>query len=70
MMIIIIVTTTTITTVHKSLPSVWVCMCIPLSLLGNGSTKRYHGNKYTRNNGIIIGRVVFYTVCVISKAKN
>jgi hypothetical protein len=24
---------------HKSLPSVCVCMCIPLSLLGNGSVK-------------------------------
>jgi hypothetical protein len=44
-----------------------VCMCIPLSELGNGSVKCYRGNEYTPNNRRIVGRVVFYAVCVVSK---
>jgi hypothetical protein len=35
---------------------------IPLSLLGNGSEKLYRGNKYTRNNRRIVGRVVLREV--------
>jgi hypothetical protein len=44
-------------------------MCIPLSLLGNGSVKkkRYRGNEYTSNNRRIVGPVVFYDVRVLSK---
>jgi hypothetical protein len=41
--------------------SLWVCLCIPLSLLGNGSV-----NTFPRQRKIV-GRVVFYTVRVVSK---
>jgi hypothetical protein len=38
----------------------------PLLLLGNGSIKNlYRGNEYTRNNKIILGRVVFYAFRVV-----
>jgi hypothetical protein len=41
-------------------------MCIPLSLLGNGSVKKkYRGNEYARNNRGIAERVVFYTARVV-----
>jgi hypothetical protein len=40
---------------------VWVCLCIPLSLLGNGSV-----NTFPRQQRIF-GGVVFHMVCVISK---
>jgi hypothetical protein len=33
-----------------------------LLLLGNGSVKRYRGNKYTSNDRIIVGIVVFFAV--------
>jgi hypothetical protein len=51
---------------HQSV-CLYVCMCIPLSLLGNGWVKSYCGNEYTRNNRRIVGRVVFYAVRVILK---
>jgi hypothetical protein len=41
--------------------SLWVCLCILLSLLGNGSV-----NKFPRQRGIV-GDVVFYEVHVVSK---
>jgi hypothetical protein len=56
-----------------------VCMCIPLSLLGNGSVKIppsllgngsveiYRGNEYTRNNRRIVGRVIFNVARVVSR---
>jgi hypothetical protein len=44
-------------------------MCIPLSLLGKGSVKRYRYKEYTTNNRIIVGRVVFYAVRVVSKKR-
>jgi hypothetical protein len=51
---------------HKSLPS--VCVCISLSLLGNGSVKKScRHNKYTRRNRRIFGLIVFYAVPDISK---
>jgi hypothetical protein len=37
-----------------------------LSLLGNGSVKRYRGNEHARNNRIIVDCIVFYAVRVIS----
>jgi hypothetical protein len=52
---------------HKSHPSVCVYMCIPLPLLGNGQAKRYRGNEYTRNNKIIVVRVVCYALRFVSK---
>jgi hypothetical protein len=39
----------------------------PLSLLGNGSVKRYRGNEYTHNNRKIVGCVVFYAVRYVSR---
>jgi hypothetical protein len=41
--------------------SLWVCVCIPLSLLGNGSV-----NTFPRQREIA-GDVVFYAVRVVSK---
>jgi hypothetical protein len=41
--------------------SLCVCLCIPLSLLGNGSV-----NTFSRQRGIV-GGVVFYAVRVVSK---
>jgi hypothetical protein len=53
---------------HKSLPPVCVSLCISnLSLIGNGSIKRYRDNEYTSNDKQIIGRVVFSAVRVVSK---
>jgi hypothetical protein len=47
-----------------------VCMLrIPLSLVRNGSLKRYCGNEYTRNNRRIVGPVVLYATRVVSKEK-
>jgi hypothetical protein len=43
-----------------------LCMCIPLSLRGNGEINLYHGNEYTRNNRRIVERVIFYVVRVVS----
>jgi hypothetical protein len=43
-----------------------LCVCIPLSLLGNGSEKSYRGNEYTHNRRIV-GLVVFYAVHIVSK---
>jgi hypothetical protein len=39
----------------------WVCLCIPLSLLGNNSVKT---SPWQRR---IVGGVVFYAVCAVSK---
>jgi hypothetical protein len=44
-------------------------MPVPLSLLGNGSVKRYRCNEYPRNKRIV-GGVVFYAVRVVSKESN
>jgi hypothetical protein len=66
---------------RKSLPSVSVSVCVSLlSLLGKGSVKyiphfiaRQRLGKHvpaatnTRNNRRIVGRVIFYAVCVLSK---
>jgi hypothetical protein len=41
--------------------SLWVCLCIPLSLLGNNSVKTIPRPRRT------VGAVVFYAVCVVSK---
>jgi hypothetical protein len=41
--------------------SLWVCLCIPLSLLSNGSV-----NTFPRQQGIA-GGVFFYAVYVVSK---
>jgi hypothetical protein len=41
--------------------SLWICLCIPLSFLGNGSV-----NTFPRQRGIV-GGVVFYAVSVVSK---
>jgi hypothetical protein len=41
--------------------SLWVCLCIPLSLLGNGSV-----NTFPRQRKIV-GGFVFYAVRVVSK---
>jgi hypothetical protein len=41
--------------------SLWVCRCIPLSLLGNNSVKTFPRQR------IIVGGVVFYAVRVVSK---
>jgi hypothetical protein len=41
----------------------------PLSLLGNGSVKRYRCNEYTLNNRGIVTSVVFYAVRVVSKER-
>jgi hypothetical protein len=41
--------------------------CIPLSLLGSDSAKRYRGNEYTLNNRRIVGRVIFYAVRIVSR---
>jgi hypothetical protein len=40
---------------------------IPLSLLGYGTVKRYRGNEYTSNNRIIVGLVVFYAARAVSR---
>jgi hypothetical protein len=48
-------------------PSVCVCMCIPLSLLGRGTVRTLPRHEYTRSNRRISGRVVFDAVRVISK---
>jgi hypothetical protein len=40
-------------------------MFIPLSLLSN--EKRYRSNQYIHNNRIIVGRVLFYAVRVVSR---
>jgi hypothetical protein len=55
--------------IYKSLPSVCVCMCIPLSFLGIFAVKKNvsHGNEYTRNNRRIVGPVVFYAARVVSR---
>jgi hypothetical protein len=43
-----------------------VCLYMyPLSLLGNGSVKRYRENEYTRNKRRIVGGVVLYAICVL-----
>jgi hypothetical protein len=39
----------------------WVCLRIPLSLLGNNSVKTFQRQRR------IVGCVVFYAVCVVSK---
>jgi hypothetical protein len=39
----------------------WVCLCISLSLLGNGSV-----NTFSRQRGIVVG-VIFYVVQVVWK---
>jgi hypothetical protein len=39
----------------------WVCLLIPLSLLRNGSVKTFP------RQGRIVGGVVFYEVCIVSK---
>jgi hypothetical protein len=44
-----------------------ICMCIPLSLLGNGCVNLHRSNKCTRNNSGIDGRAVFCVVRVVSK---
>jgi hypothetical protein len=41
--------------------SLCVCMCIPLSLLGNGTLRRF------RSNMRMVGLAVFYVVRVLSK---
>jgi hypothetical protein len=43
--------------------SLWACLCIPLSLLGNGSV-----NTFPRQRRIVEG-VVFYAVRVVSKER-
>jgi hypothetical protein len=59
--------------------AVCVCACVSrLSLLGNGSvkiplslgnggSKLYRGNEYTRNNRSIVGRVVFNVTRVVTR---
>jgi hypothetical protein len=42
-------------------------MYIPLSLLSNGSAKRYRGNEYTLSSRRTVGLVVFCAVYVVSK---
>jgi hypothetical protein len=44
-----------------------LCVCVPLTLLGNGSVKTSFRNEYTCNNRRNIGRGVFYVVRVVSK---
>jgi hypothetical protein len=41
--------------------SLWVCLGIPLSLLGNGSVNMFPQQRR------ILGGVVLYAVCVVSK---
>jgi hypothetical protein len=43
--------------------TLWVCLCIPLSLLGNKSVKTFPRERW------ISGGVVFYTVRVVSKER-
>jgi hypothetical protein len=52
---------------HKSIPSVFVSMCVPLSLLGRGSVTMLSGHEYNRNSRRIVGRVVFYAVRVVAR---
>jgi hypothetical protein len=56
---------------HKSLPSVWVCIWISISLLGNGSIKRRRrGNEYPRYSRGIFGHMVCCAVRIVSKKTN
>jgi hypothetical protein len=41
--------------------SLWVCLCIPLSLLGKNSVRTFPRQRR------IVGGVVFYAACVVSK---
>jgi hypothetical protein len=48
---------------HKSLLLICVCMCIPLSFLGNRSVKNIcRSNKCAQNNWRIVGCIIFYAV--------
>jgi hypothetical protein len=51
----------------KNIVSLCVCMCIPLSLLGNGSAKIYRGNEYIRNSRRTVRRLVYYAVRFVTK---
>jgi hypothetical protein len=44
-----------------------LCVCNPLSLLGNGSVNTFPAATNTRNDTRIVLRVVFYAVRVVSK---
>jgi hypothetical protein len=44
-----------------------LCLCIPLSLLGDASVKRYRCKEYKRNNIRNVGDLVFYAVGAVSK---
>jgi hypothetical protein len=51
---------------HKSISSIYMSICIsPLSLLDNGSGKRYCNSECRRNNRRIVEHVVFCAVCVV-----
>jgi hypothetical protein len=52
--------------IDKSLPSVCVYMCIPLSLLDKGPVKTLPSNEYTCNNRRSLGHVVLCAVRVVS----
>jgi hypothetical protein len=52
---------------HKSIPSVCVCTCIPLSLLGNGSVKTLPRQRiHTRE----LKNWILYAVHVVSKTRS
>jgi hypothetical protein len=53
----------------SQIPPISLCvyMCTPLSFLGNSSEETYRGNEYTGNNRIIVGRIIFYAVCDVTK---
>jgi hypothetical protein len=42
-------------------------MCIPSSLIDNGSVKKVTAATNTHNNRRIVGCVVFHEVCVLSR---
>jgi hypothetical protein len=45
-----------------------VCLYVYPAIVARPRLERYRGNEYTRNNGIIVGRVVLYAVRVVSNA--
>jgi hypothetical protein len=58
--------TSTVYFINPSHQSVCLYVC-PLSLIGKGSVKRFHGNKYTHNKRKYAVGVVLYAVRVVSK---
>jgi hypothetical protein len=54
-------------TVEPEVTSLCVCMCIPLSLPGNGTANSFCGIEFTRDNRRTVRRVVFCAIRVVSK---